>query len=299
MTQATRNQPQPTLLPALAVATIVLAWAASFPAIGQALRDIDPMPLASVRFGLAATAALVLLGIRRPRGLTLRDAGTLAVCGLLGIAGYNLLLNSGQATVSAGAAAFIVNTQPLIMALLAVLVLGEAFNRWAWAGTALGLSGAAVIAAGQPGGLAPGAGATLILAAAACAAGYSVLQRPLFARAAPFDVTLWVVLAGAVALLPWLAEGVAQTRAAGWATVLAVLFLAFVPGLLAQVCWAYAIRSFGAARAGQFLYLVPPVSITLAWVWLDEVPAATTLAGGALALAGVILVNSRGRGRPN
>lgn len=298
MTQDIAPAPPPSvLLPALAVAATIFTWATSFPAIGLALREIAPLPLASIRFAIAAAIALGLLAWRRPRGLTRRDGGIVALCGVLGIALYNVFLNMGQSTVSSGAAAFIVNTQPLFMAILAVLVLGETFNRWGWIGAGIGFTGVAIIAAGQPGGLSFGTGASLILAAAFCAASYSVLQRPLFARAAAFDVTLLVLVAGAVALLPWLAEGWQQASEASPRTLLTVLFLAIAPGLIGQSCWAYAIGHFGAARAGQFLYLIPPGSVLIAWPLLGEVPRIETLLGGALALTGVIVVNSRGRAR--
>lgn len=284
-----------TILPAFAVAGTVFTWAASFAAIGFALREIEPLPLASVRFALAALLALIWIAWRRPKSFRSRDYGTLALCGLLGIASYNILLNSGQATVSAGAAGFIVNTQPLFMALLAIFFLKEAFNRWSWLGALLGFSGVAVIASGQPGGLSFGMGSSLIVGAAICAAVYSVLQRPLLARAAPLDVTAFVLVAGAVALLPWLPAGLEQAGEAKLETILTVVFLAVGPGIIGQSCWTYALRSFGAAQAGQFLYLIPPSSVLLAWVVLGEVPQLSTLVGGALALAGVIVVNRWGK----
>src|SRR5690349_8462065 len=117
-------------LPLLAVVGTITTWAASFPAIGFALRELDPLPLASIRFAMAAVPAVIWLAWRRPRALPASGYAIVAFCGVLGIALYNLLLNSGQATVSAGAASFIVNTQPLFQAGLAVLFLREAFNRW-------------------------------------------------------------------------------------------------------------------------------------------------------------------------
>ena len=59
------------------------------------------------------------------------DALRFLLCGFLGIALYNALLNTGEQTVSAGAASFIVNTLPIFTALLAAVFLGERFNRWA------------------------------------------------------------------------------------------------------------------------------------------------------------------------
>lgn len=295
MSQVTADIPKTTFWPALAVAGTVFTWSASFAAIGYALREIEPLPLASVRFALAAVFALGWIVWRRPGSFIRRDYTTLAISGLLGIAAYNVLLNSGQATVSAGAAGFIVNTQPLFMVLLAVFFLKERFNRWSWVGALIGFSGVAVIASGQPGGLSFGTGSTLIVLAAACAAAYSILQRPLFTRAAPLDITAFVILTGAIALLPWLPKGYAQAMDAPMDTLLMIAFLAIGPGIIGQSCWTYALKSFGAARAGQFLYLIPPSSVALAWLLLGEVPQASTLLGGALALTGVIIVNSRGR----
>jgi len=285
----------PGLLPALAVAGTVLTWSASFPAIRFALRELSPLPLASLRFALAALLVGAWLAWRRPRGFSARDYGRVALCGCLGIALYNILLNLGQAEVSAGAASFIVNTQPLFMALLAVIFLREVFTPWGWLGAVTGLAGVAVIAWGQPGGIAFGAGSSLVLGAAVCAALYSVLQRDLLQRLAPPDVTAFVLLAGAVMLLPWLRDGLSQVRAAGTDTMLSVIFLAIGPGIVGQACWTYAIRSFGAARAGMFLYLIPPCAVVLAWIALGEAPSLATLLGGSLALAGVVIVNSLGR----
>jgi drug/metabolite transporter (DMT)-like permease len=41
--------------------------------------------------------------------------------------------------------------------------------------------------------------------------------------------------------------------------------------------------------------LVPPIATLISWGWLGEVPGWGTFAGGAVALAGVVLVNTVGR----
>lgn len=295
MTMTKEFTPKWTLLPVLAVAGTVISWAASFAAISLALREMEPLPMASVRFALASLLALAWLLWRQPPRFSRRDLATIVVCGILGIASYNLLLNSGQATVSAGAASFIVNTQPLFMVGLAVVFLKERFGLWAWVGTLLALGGVAIIASGQPSGLTFGAGAMLIVGAAASAATYSVLQRPLLSRYDPISVTAAVIIAGTIALLPWLPAGAGQFAAASLPTIGAVLFLAIAPAAIGQTCWTYALKSFGAARAGQFLYLIPPCAVLFAWVGLGETPTLSTLVGGALALCGVITVNTLGR----
>lgn len=283
------------LLPALAVAGTVITWAASFAAIGLGLRELEPLPMASIRFALASILAVAWLLWRRPPRFSRRDLAMIVICGVLGIASYNVLLNSGQATVSAGAASFIVNTQPLFMVGLAVVFLKERFSIWAWGGAFLALGGVAVIASGQPEGMTFGAGAMLIVGAAASAASYSVLQRPLLKRYDSISVTAAVILAGTIALLPWLPAGIGQLATASQPTIAAVLFLAIAPAAIGQTCWTFALKSFGAARAGQFLYLIPPCAVFFAWAGLGEVPTVSTSVGGLLALGGVITVNTLGR----
>jgi drug/metabolite transporter (DMT)-like permease len=41
------------------------------------------------------------------------------------------------------------------------------------------------------------------------------------------------------------------------------------------------------------LYLVPPVAIVVAFVWLGERPRPIALAGGVVTIAGVVLINRR------
>jgi drug/metabolite transporter (DMT)-like permease len=278
-----------------AIAFTVLSWASAFPMIRVGLRELAPIPLASARFAIAAILIVAWLAWKRPPRPSASDALRIFLCGLAGIALYNITLNTGQQTVSAGAASFIVNTAPILTALLALFFLGERFTIWGWIGTVISFGGIAIIASGQPGGLTFGAGTTFILGSAICTASYFVLQKPLVAKYGAMPCAAYTMLIGALLLSPWLPSAATTLTTASHTTIGAVIALAVFPAALGYATWTFALGYFGAARASNFLYLIAPVATALAFAFAGEIPNAQTLIGGALSIAGVIIVNTRGR----
>lgn len=289
--------PRGTARAAGAVAFTVLSWAAAFPFIRIGLQELSPMQLAAARFATAAVLVLGWLAWRRPRRPTARDAMAFALSGLLGIAGYNALLNTAELSVAPGAAAFIMSTSPIVTAILSTLFLREKLNRQGWAGSLFSFAGIGLIASGQPGGLALGSGTTLILLAAAGSAVYFVLQRRLIPVYGPLACTAYTLLAGAVLLLPWLPGALRSLAAPGalHAALPAVLVLGIFPAALGYASWTFALSHFGPARATHFLYLVPAAAMGLSIFMTGERPGLATLGGGMMAIAGVAAVALRGR----
>ena len=288
------KSPISSVLPSLAVAATITVWAIAFPAIKLALVEMQPLPLASVRYAMATCFAGIWLIWKRPAFMPVVDLMTCIGCGVLGAAGYSVLLNLGQVTVSAGAASFLIKTESIWMAILAVLMLKEAFNLWAWAGTLIGFTGIGLIASAQPGGIVLGGGSAFVLAAAICSAIGFVLQRKLVRQYGAMHVASIMLISAAVTLSPWLPAAISEMRSASATTVSWVVFLGVFPTAVGQICWSYALGHFGAARAGNFLYLVAPLATLLAWFMYGEVASIYTIAGGILVLCGVILVNTRG-----
>ncbi|WP_186092565.1 DMT family transporter [Burkholderia gladioli] len=289
--------PRGTARAAGAVAFTVLSWAAAFPFIRIGLQELSPMQLAAARFATAAVLVLGWLAWRRPRRPSARDAMAFALSGLLGIAGYNALLNTAELSVAPGAAAFIMSTSPIVTAILSTLFLREKLNRQGWAGSLFSFAGIGLIASGQPGGLALGSGTTLILLAAAGSAFYFVLQRRLIPVYGPLACTAYTLLAGAVLLLPWLPGALRSLAAPGalHAALPAVLVLGIFPAALGYASWTFALSHFGPARATHFLYLVPAAAMGLSIFMTGERPGLATLGGGLMAIAGVAAVALRGR----
>ncbi|HEV7283924.1 MAG TPA: DMT family transporter, partial [Kaistia sp.] len=149
-----------------AIATTIIGWASAFAAIRVGLTALTPVELAAARYLAAAVPAGLYLLIARPPLPSLRDFLRLIVIGVLFIAAYAVLLNTGEQTIAAGPASFIIQINPIIVALIAMPLLGERFGLGGWVGTLVSFLGVGLIAYGSGDGLGLNVGALLILGAA-------------------------------------------------------------------------------------------------------------------------------------
>ncbi|MBB6251304.1 DMT family transporter [Nitrospirillum iridis] len=283
---------------AFAVVVTVIIWASAFAAIRAGLKAFGPLELGAARFTIAAVPAGLYLAFIRPALPRLNELWRFAAGGLLFVALYTALLNMGERTVPAGAAAFIININPIITAVLASFLLGERFGRWGWIGTAVSFSGIGLIALNETmgneamgAGLHLGWGAVLVLGAALCNSVTTVVQKPLFARHKALTVSAGNMVIGALALSPWLPGAYAQAQAAPLPGLMAALYLGVMPSLVAYATWTVVLSRLPAARASNFLYSAPPLAMLLGYLWLGEVPTLLGVIGGVMALGGVAVVN--------
>ena len=274
-----------------AVIITILIWASAFPAIRAGLAAFGPVELGAARFAIAGLPAALYLLILRPGWPRGGEIWRILTGGIFFVALYTVLLNIGEQTVSAGAAAFIINVNPIITAIFAMLLLNETFSSRAWVGTAISFAGIGLIALGEGEGLRIDIGALFVFGAALCNTVTTIAQKPLFKKHRPVTVAAWNIVIGAVLLSPFIPSAAMQVPQASTEALLATIYLGIGPSLIAYATYSVMLSKFPASRASNFLYSVPPISTLLGFVWLGEVPTLFAVIGGVMALVGVVMVN--------
>lgn len=211
--------------------------------------------------------------------------------GMVNMALPSLLYGFAMMHIPAALAAILNSTSPMFGALFAALFLGERFTARKIAGCAAGASGVALIA--QPGEFAStpmfAAAVAACLAACVCYGYTGVVMRKFAAQTSSRGVAVGSQLTGAGMLLPLLAFLPPPAEP----TVLALsnlLALALLGNALGMVLYFRLITDTGATRALTVTYLMPLFAVLWGMLFLGESLPASALAGGALILAGTVLV---------
>ena len=291
----------------LSIAGLLLLWASAFAGIRAGMRlslsgtvgpdGYGPGELALLRFGTASTVLALYAFTKRMQLPERSELPLIGLTGFLGISVYHVALNFGEMTVQAGAASLLISAAPVFTALLSVAVLKERLTGIGWLGILLAFAGVALIALSGGQGLRFTPGALLILLAATVAAVYSILSKQLLRRHAALEFTCYSIWAGTLPLLVFLPGLLRRLPVAAPQATFAVIYLGIFPAAIAYVLWNYALARMPASLLSSFLYLSPVLASLIAWVWLGEVPALLTLVGGAIAILGVILVQTKGYAR--
>lgn len=271
-----------------------MLWGSTFTGIKVGLRYWPPLTFGAVRYLIAG--GLVVAVVRRrswPRAV-----GPYAWFALLGLLNSGLLagmLLLGMKDVSAGRSSVLVNTHPLLVAVLAYFFLGETLRPGKILGLAVGFGGVLLMAQeGLRAGSGSGRGYALILGAAVVWAVSSILFKRV---AGSHDIT---AVAGAQLLAggAFLAVGALVTETGSaltsplelWA---ALLYIA-IPGMaFPAVLWYHLLARGEAGRVTAWLFLVPTFGVLFGWLALGEGLSWWEVAGAGLVAAGIFLVNRR------
>ena len=272
--------------------TFSILWAAAFIAIKVALLGSPPLTLQASRFLIAGVGLLAIamaLGRRLP--VRAEDWRAIVVLGLLNHALYLGVTTFAIQRMSAGMAAVLASTNPVMLALVAPWAIGERIGPVKAVGLALSYAGVVWVMWSRVGpDNQPGAIALFLLAV-----GFLVSGTIAFKRLAPALDRL--VLTGGQLLVAGLVLAVPAALAESWTDVRLTVPFVLAQGYLivgvswiAILIWFWLLDHGDASRASAWFFLNPILGLLLATLLLGESLDRHDLLGAAAVAGGIYLV---------
>ena len=287
--------------------TTGLAWGGQFVIGASALHRVGAFPLTTIRYALAASLLLILLGLHEGRqAFRLEGRGLrLFWLGTLGFAGFNLLAYTGLAHARPQNASLIVALAPLVTALVLWQRTRVRPAASTFAFLAVALTGVAlVISGGHPASIVNGSigwGDALVLGGVVSFVIYGLGA----ARMPDFSPLRYTALTAALGWLS-IATATVVATAAGlvplpsaadvWAVSPQLLYLAVPGAVIGVLTWNASIRMIGPQNAVLFGNLIPVTTFAIETV-RGYRPGPVELGGAALTIAALVASNLLARRR--
>jgi drug/metabolite transporter (DMT)-like permease len=278
----------------------VFIWGVTFVATKATLKEVSPATIVWIRFGMGIIVLGITVGIRKQFSLPNKsELAYFAVIGFIGVTFHQWLQATGLMTAAATTTAWIVATIPIFTALLGWLILKEKLGAIRIFGITIATFGVMLIVSkgnlntfmnGKFGTV----GDFLILISALNWAVFSILSRRGL-RAHPAALMMFYVM-----LFGWFFAGIwlfgfgpglseiPQLSINGW---IGLVILGLFGSGIAYITWYDALQVLPASQASAFIYIEPLVTMIVASFILAEPITFIIIAGGALIIFGVYLVN--------
>lgn len=279
-------------------------WGSAMIVMKAVLPQTAPLFLGAFRLipaGLLVLLVAAMMGRAQPR--TWRAWGGIILFALVDGTLFQGFLVTGLARTQAGLGSVMIDSQPLVVALLAWWLYGETIGFWGWLGLSLGLGGIAMIA------LSPqewvhlsgwaqvwGHGEWWMLLAALAMAAGTVMMRWLSRWVDPVVATGWHLVLGGVPLLVLsaLGEGAAWSHLDGWGW-LGLGYSAVLGSAASYGLFFYLAAQGNLTSLSALTFLTPVFALTFGALFLGETLTLWQLSGVILTLVSITLINQRHR----
>ncbi len=274
------------------VLVTVILWGTSFTVIKSAYHEFSPLAFAGVRFIIASLGLLLILVARgQTPAIARRDLLRAAAVGVFHVGLYQVFFSVGLKYTTASNSVLIINTAPVMTALLVWLTRSEAITRRQVVGMLLAAAGVVLLVQAS-GDLSTGhlKGDFITLLASWSYAVTPVLVLPLYRRYSTLTVMTVAMIFGTLLIL---IVGIPELIHQSWAvTPVAWAQLAYAAlgaGSLGYFFWYEGIRRIGPTRVAAYSFLMPVLGVVIAVSVLREPFGIHHLLGGIVTLAGVAL----------
>ncbi len=273
-------------------------WGSSYLWIKIGLESLPPLTLIAGRLVLGGLFLAVVVALARqelPRSP--RMYGHLFVMAVVNIVLPFTLITVGEQSIDSALASILNATVPLTVIVLAPMFLpDEKITLPRIAGLAVGFAGVIMLVAPDLVNLSDSdlSGELMMLGSSICYGIGNVYSRRNVHGLRPMIPALFQVLFAALIVVPLaiLVDRPFTTVSPTPSAIVAVIWLGILGSGFAYLCYFTLLQHWGATRTSMVAYLLPVVGILLGAVVLDEPITINRLAGTALVIAGIALVNS-------
>lgn len=289
-------------LPELVALAVIVIWGSTFTLTKAAYEEFQPLAFGFVRFVLITLIAFAVLTFQSRRSPHLdwwrirrADVPMFVITGLLGYTCYQLGFMIGLDHTSPFSGSLMIALQPIVV-LSVVTFMGERQPVMVWLGVLVALAGVAMFLANSADGESQLLGNVITFLGGASLALYTVFNRRLVREYPAETYSAYSTLFGAI---PLLLVSAPQAMSQDWSAVSAqswitLLYMAIFPVYLAYIAWLWVIKKRGVAVTGLNL-LVPVIAGVLSILFYGEAFGPLKIAGGALALIGMLVMQQSNR----
>lgn len=283
----------------LAIIAVLFMWSYSFIAIRESLQSYTPIELVIWRNVVSIFMAVLTLVLSTKVRAEVKkaykeDLIPVIFMGLTGVTLYQLLIGYGQQTVPAGTTSLLMMLTPLICLGLGNLVFKEKLYKNIFFGGFLAFSGTLIIILGGNPDIGFDRNVIYILGAVTIQAVYFIIQKGLTKKYSPLTLVVLLVLVGSIfpPVLAYFNTPLSPFEALSISNF-GVLFLGTGAGFISLIGWAYVLKSMDVSKASLLMYVVPPLTLFQAWLFLDEGLSILIGLSGLLILTGLYIANKK------
>jgi len=285
--------------------SLCLVWGSTWMAIKVGLRFLPPFAFAGISFAISTLCLLVITKLLHTRFPKDRSSwGVMIFLGLTMMGAAFGFQYWGEQYISSGLAAVLFATAPLFVVIFAhILIEEEKITKWKATGIIISFAGMLVIFRQELTSVfgwntqSSLYGALAEVASAATTALAIVVYKRFYAE---IDRLANLLVQATIGCLFVLSLGLGWERSSSFdftplATV-ATIYLGLA-ATLPYIGYYWLLEKNSAINVSTVTFIVPILALVLGWILLGEQITASTLLGGTLILAGVLLTTGFDRGR--
>jgi drug/metabolite transporter (DMT)-like permease len=283
---------QSKIIPYIIAGLVVFFWASSFPAVRYTLQYYSPEALMLLRFIVASGVFIIYCIWKKVPLPKKKDLPMFIASGFIGLFLYMWAFTAGTAFVSAGISSFLISTSPIFTLILAIFFLKEKTSLMIWIGVLVSFVGLAIISFTQVTDMQLNIGVIILLGASLFTSIYTIIQKYLLENYTSMQASAYSVIIGTIFMFIFSPALIREFPGAPMSANLIIIYLGIFPAAIAYFFWSLALsKAKKTVYVTSFLYLIPFLSIILAYFWLGEEISSLALFGGVVIIIGMVLTN--------